>query len=286
MLKAGILALRKRSVWEAADAGLLLWKRNLGYFIPFFAIPFWICAFALRLSPGLMSPENYETFYDSVYDNPLSGGVGYFLSGSGESFLIWSWIILWWLSPLFDRFILHVAAKRFFEPQASLSALFRGLGRNLGRGLVGDLLWRRLSPWRAAMLPLRLLEWESRGNRRRIKMRKRALANGGLHFCIFLTMWCSILQWILLAGETFFVLMIARLFFNPDLSSFGNIFAGKGLYYYTGWCVNFLVVESVYVCMGFGLYLNSRVEVEGWDIELLFRNFAARRAGAGGQGTI
>jgi hypothetical protein len=31
--------------------------------------------------------------------------------------------------------------------------------------------------------------------------------------------------------------------------------------------------------MGFGLYLNSRVEVEGWDIELLFRDFAARRGG-------
>jgi hypothetical protein len=61
------------------------------------------------------------------------------------------------------------------------------------------------------------------------------------------------------------------------LSGLSDFFAGKGLYYYTGWCVNFLVVESIYVCMGFGLYLNSRVEVEGWDLELLFRKFAARR---------
>jgi hypothetical protein len=285
VLKAGILALRKRSAWEAADAGLLLWKRNLGYFIPFFAIPFWICAFALRLSPGLI-PENYDVFSDTRSVGSVFKVMGHLLFRTGRFSLAWSWIILWWLSPLFDRFILHVAAKRFFEPQASLAALFRGLGRNLGQGLVGDLLWRRLSPWRSAMLPLRLLEWEPRGNRRRIRKRKRALSNGGLHFCIFLTVWCFTLQWILLAGEFVFVLSISRLFFDTQWSSIGDFFAGKGLYYYTGWCVNFLVVESVYVCMGFGLYLNSRVEVEGWDIELLFRNFAARRKGAGGQSSI
>ncbi|MDR3173030.1 MAG: hypothetical protein LBU19_02160 [Treponema sp.] len=267
MLNAGILALRKRSVWEASDAGLLLWKRNLGYFIPFFAIPFWICAFVLRLSPGL-----------DLWGYSSSFG-GLFWDLSGRLPLVWSWVILWWLSPLFDRLILHVAAKRFFEPQASLSGLFRGLGGSLGRGLAGDLLWRRLSPWRAAMLPLRLLEERSRKNRRRIRERKRSLSQGGLHFCIFLTFWCFTLQWILLAGEAFFVFMISRLFSDPQFSSFSDFFLGKGLFYYTGWCVNFLVVESVYVCMGFGLYLNSRVEVEGWDIELLFRNFAARRAG-------
>jgi hypothetical protein len=277
MLNSGILALRKRSVWEASDAGLLIWKRNFGYFIPFFAIPFWICAFVLRLSPRLI-PGDYVS-QDAVSGALSWTGIGDFLSGARGLPLAWSWIILWWLSPLFDRLILHVAAKRFFEPQASLSALCRGLGRSLGRGLAGDLLWRRLSPWRAAMLPLRLLEHRSRKNRRRIRERKRALSKGGLHFCIFLTFWCFVLQWILLAGETLFVLMIGRLFFDPQFSSFSDFFVGKGLFYYTGWCVNFLAVESVYVCMGFGLYLNSRIEVEGWDIELLFRGFAARRAG-------
>jgi hypothetical protein len=274
VLKAGVLALRKRSSWEAADAGLLLWKRNLGYFIPFFAIPFWICAFALRLSPALIQGNS-----DGVPGASIFTGLGFFPSGGGGFPLPWSWLILWWLGPLFDRFILHVAAKRFFEPRSSFFALFRGLGKNLGRGLAGDLLWRRLSPWRAVMLPLRLLEWEPRGNRPRIRKRKQVLSNGGIHFCIFLTIWCFILQWVLLTGEAFFVWMIARLFFDMEASSLGDFFMWKGLYYYTGWCVNFLVVESVYVCMGFGLYLNSRVEVEGWDIELLFRNFAARRGG-------
>ena len=33
--------------------------------------------------------------------------------------------------------------------------------------------------------------------------------------------------------------------------------------------------------MGFGLYINSRVEVEGWDLQLLFQKFAGARSPAG-----
>jgi hypothetical protein len=306
MVYSGILALRRRSVWEAADAGLLLWRRNLGYFIPFFAIPFWVCAFALRFVPAPVfpgSPVSADSLAGSVI--PLS----------------WSWFILWWLNPLFDRLLLHVAGRRFFEPASTLRSLVRGLGRTLVRGLPGDLLWRRLSPWRAVMMPLRVLERgpgvPNRGptrpaadrspaagasppssasgsspasgktpagneNRRRIRDRRRALFSGGFHFNIFLSIWCFTLEWILLAGETLFAILISRLLFHAEWESFGQIFNGKGLYFFTAWCVNHLVVESLYVCMGFGLYLNSRVEVEGWDLELLFRGFAGRR----GRGAI
>jgi hypothetical protein len=263
VLNGGILALRRRSLWEAADAGLLLWRRNLGYFILFFAIPFWICAFTLLLlgNSGLVD-----------------------LSGSFSGFpLLCAWFVLWWLNPLFDRLVLHVAAKRYFEPGSSFRALLHGLGSSLGRGLAGDLLWRRFSPWRAVVMPLRVLEQDRRigeQKRRRIADRKRALANGGLHFCIFLSVWCSLLQWILMGGELLFVFFIFRMFFNSS-RGLGFLFGGTGLYYYTIWCANYLVVESLYVCMGFGLYLNSRVEVEGWDIELLFRKFTTRYRKAG-----
>jgi hypothetical protein len=37
-----------------------------------------------------------------------------------------------------------------------------------------------------------------------------------------------------------------------------------------------MLVEPIYVCMGFSLYINSRIEVEGWDIEILFRDFAEK----------
>jgi hypothetical protein len=259
MFFGGMLSLRRRSVWEAADAGLLIWRKNFAYFIPFFAIPFWICAFVLWSLPDLL-----ETVSRSLLP----------------------WLILWWLNPLFDRLILHVVGVRFFEPGAGLRRLCRGLGKSIFRGLVGDLLWRRFSPWRAAVLPLRVLEPAAgitTGKTKKkhpLRERKRALANGGLHFSLLLTAWCFTLQWVILLGEALFVLMIARLFFDVSIWGMNQIFTGKGIYYFAAWCVNYLVIESLYVCMGFGLYLNSRVDVEGWDLELMFRNFANRRKNA------
>jgi hypothetical protein len=37
-----------------------------------------------------------------------------------------------------------------------------------------------------------------------------------------------------------------------------------------------MLVETIYVCMGFSLYINSRIEVEGWDLEIKFRSFAEK----------
>ena len=50
------------------------------------------------------------------------------------------------------------------------------------------------------------------------------------------------------------------------------------------WYINVLymiavtVIEPFYVGAGFGLYLNSRTHLEGWDIELTFRRLASRLA--------
>jgi hypothetical protein len=60
-------------------------------------------------------------------------------------------------------------------------------------------------------------------------------------------------------------------------SSLGDFFTRSEIFFFAAWCLNYILVESVYVCMGFGLYINSRVEVEGWDLEILFRKFAQGR---------
>jgi hypothetical protein len=108
--------LRRMDSREAADAGILLWRKNFIDFILFFAVPFWICAFTLRLLPGK------------------------------AQYL--SWLILWWLKPLFARPVLHIISVRFFESGAGINRLVRGMGKTLLRGLPGDILWRRFSPLR------------------------------------------------------------------------------------------------------------------------------------------
>jgi hypothetical protein len=238
----GTLALRRRNSWEAADAGLLLWRANFAYFLPFFALPVWLCAFGLRMLPEDLRP--------------------------------WSWLILWYLKPLFDRPILHVISVRFFEPGSGAGRLLRGLGKAICRGLPGDLLWRRLSPLRSAMMPLRVLE-KLRG--RGIRKRKQDLERGGLSFCGLLTLWGFFLEAALLCGEVLFSLTLLKTIQADYVSNLGDFFIRLELFFFAAWCFNYILVESMYVCMGFGLYVNSRIEVEGWDIELAFRKLTKAR---------
>jgi hypothetical protein len=233
--------LKRKDTREAADSGILLWRQNFFIFLPFFAIPLWIFAFTLRLLPG-----NLQYF---------------------------SWLIVWWLKPLFDRIILHIISIRFFERDAKTKRLCQGLFKTLIRGLPGDLLWRRFSLLRSSLLPVRVLE-------RNIKSadafnnRKKSLLTGGINYCFLLTIWGFAVEIALLYGNFLFLVSINQLILNGMI--FWDNFLDIEIYFYALWCFNYMLVETIYVCMGFSLYINSRVEVEGWDIEITFRNIAEK----------
>jgi hypothetical protein len=242
---------RSKDFREAADSGLLLWRENFIYFLPFFAFPFWVCAFALRLLPG---KEQY-----------------------------FSWLVLWLLKPLFDRPILHIISIRFFESGASMERLCKGLGKTIFRGLPGDLLWRRFSPLRSAMIPVRVLEPAAKSVKENPSFRKLVLAErkkllkkGGLGYCLFLSVWGVSLEIVLLAGEILFFITMAELMRKGFISSFASSLQNVEIYIFATWCFNYMLVETLYVCMGFSLYINSRIEVEGWDIEITFRSLAEK----------
>jgi hypothetical protein len=239
--------LRRKDFREAADAGLLFWRQNFTAFLPFFAVPFLICAFALRLLP-----DNLKYF---------------------------SWLVIWWLKPLFDRIILHIISVRFFENSAGLKRLCRGLGNSLYRGIIGDLLWRRFSPVRSAVMPVRVLEKNIKSGYGFIK-RKKLLEKGNTGYCFLLTVWGIAVETALLVGQMLFVITMAELMTGSFLSSIES-FSDVEVLFYAAYCINYILVETIYVCMGFSLYINSRIEVEGWDIEITFRNLTEKLKGRG-----
>jgi hypothetical protein len=241
---------RKMDSREAADAGLLLWRECFINFLPFFAIPFWICAFTLRILPG-----NLQYF---------------------------SWLILWFLKPLFDRPVLHIISVRFFKSNAGIKHFFKGLGKTIWYGLPGDLLWRRFSPLRAAMMPGRTPEYGSKKSGKETVKRKEQLKRSGIGYCFLLTCWGIALEITLLSGEILFFIMITELI-GIDYSIFNFEFFRKAeVFIFAAWCINYMLIETLYVCMGFSLYINSRIEVEGWDIEIMFRTFATKLKKASG----
>ena len=235
------LALRHRSRWEAVDAGILLWRDNFAFLLLFFALPLWLCAFGLRIIP--------------------------------ERIRYVSWIALWLLRPLFERSALHVISVRFFEKGAGLGRLCKGFFKTITRALAADLSWRRFSPLRAAMLPVRTLEVLPF---RQIKERRRILKKGGLGFCSVLTSWALGMEIVLLTGELAFF-MISLEILQPGLfTSIQDMVDGWEIYIYAAWCVNSMLIGSLYVCMGFSLYINSRIELEGWDMEITFKALAEK----------
>ncbi|MCL2129794.1 MAG: hypothetical protein FWH35_05505, partial [Treponema sp.] len=267
------LTLRRRSVWEAVDGGALLWRKNFVYFIPFFAVPVWVIACALRFLP--------------------------------PDFLFISYIGLWWLKPFFDRLLLHVLSVNFFSPGAggvhrprqpeslqgsaagaggearfgsaagtgSPKNLRNGLFKNLCKGLLGDLFWRRFSPARSARMPLRVLE--GLGGKQ-YSQRKKTLSKGGLGFGRFLSLLGLAAEVMLLLGEVVFVLFIIQMFFPSAFPNIMDNFESLELFIFIAFSLNFILAESLYVCMGFGLYVNSRVEMEGWDLQILFQKFSEK----------
>ncbi|MCL2006965.1 MAG: hypothetical protein FWG77_02665 [Treponema sp.] len=233
---SGALHLRSRSVWEAVDSGVLLWRSNFAYFLPFFAIPVWFIAWSLRLLPG-----------DSVY---------------------LSYLILWWLKPLFARPLLFIISRNFIgqTTRVNLSAFM-----NFIKGLPGDLLWRRLRPGRFAAMPIRILE---NLDSQEFRQRKKDLTRGGLGFSVFLSILALAIEFILLLGEFLFILMLIQLISPSAFMEIWNNGRSVEIIIFILFCFNFFLVESLCVCMGFCLYINCRVELEGWDLQLLFQKFA------------
>jgi len=232
---------RRRSAWEAVDMGILLWQNNWLPLLLFTGIPAGIISLLTGLLPKTTEMLGLETF------------------------------ILWWLKPLIDRFCLHVVSVRFFEPAAPVRRLFRGLFRSLRTGIAADLLWRRFSASRSALMPLVVLENLKGKNYSR---RKALLTRNGLGFGASLTIICLGMSYIMEGGIMVFVYGVMDIFqegyagtlmeFLTERTTAASILAG----------ICFILTETLYVCMGFGLYINSRVETEGWDIELYFKKYA------------
>jgi len=230
---------RRRSGWEASDLGVFLWRSNLVPMLLFMGIPA-----ALLISVYMITARMDIEWVSQIV-----------------------MVLVWWLKPLLDRFGLQVVSVRFFKPRSPIRDLFKDLGKTLRTGLLGDLLWRRFSPYRSARMPLLVLE---RVKGKTYRRRKQLLTRNGLGFGLPLTFICIGISMALNLGELLFLQNIFSSFSDGP----GNIFEfinEKKYLFSVLFYINELLIETLYVCMGFCLYINSRVETEGWDIELLFK---------------
>jgi hypothetical protein len=245
------IALRPRTPWEAADLGVAL-----------------VRAHALRIYAAWVA----ITLPAFVVVNLVFLAVGK---------LWFAALALWWLKPAFDRIPLFVISRAVFAEAPSLGETLRAQ-RDFGRrALIPWLTWRRLHPGRAMLIAVDMLE-APRGALRRARVSVLAQVSASPN--MMLTLLGANVEAVLFFSVIALGLMFVPVEFFSDSvkATWQTLFENP-----PAWAevlANFLAwlamsaVEPWFVGAGFGLYLNRRVQLEGWDIELAFRRTATRLA--------
>jgi len=249
------VALRRRSPWEATDLGLAMLRR---WWRPVYA------AHALVVAPVALALVALGWAFDAVWAAMLA---------------------IWWLEPLYDRVVLHVLSRAVFGEISRPLSVLRSW-RDWKGGLLAALALR-IVVWdlaRSFNLPVRQLEGQ-RG--REARERQRLLGRRARGQAVWLTMvWLhfeAALLWS--AGALAGLLLPAGLERAPGgedriLSGLADLTKMASVSDALIYAAVILFLEPFYVAAGFGLYLNRRTLLEGWDIEVALRRIAERHAAA------
>jgi len=184
----------------------------------------------------------------------------------------WALAITWWLKPFWERLPLFIASRKLFDEDAGIWASMKSFPL---KDILPWLLWRRFSVQRAFDNPVTVLE-ELKGGARRQRLRVLhgkysdvALGNQFVCFCFEL----------LVA----FGIALALDFFTPESLGFevydkfdDLTLAGEWMFSLSG-LLALALIMPFHGMAGFALYLNRRIELEAWDIEISFRNLANRQ---------
>jgi hypothetical protein len=243
------VVLRPRSSWEAVELGTALTRRHArAVWMPWLAVtvPVFVAANALAVAFELP---------------PVLAA-----------------LFMWWLKPLFDRLPLFVLSRAVFGEVPSLRASLRGAFRGGGHAMLGYLTWRRLSPARALLMPVDVLEG---GDPAQAGERRRVIGGTAygiaaltllvfLHFEFALTLGLAALVFLFVPEQYLMSSLQLTWQHLQDAPTWLGILENALVWTATS------LLEPFAVGAGFGLYLNRRTEIEGWDIELAFRRLRER----------
>jgi hypothetical protein len=239
-LERATAVLRPRRSWEAVDLGFHMARR---WFLPLWLM--WMTtAFPLFLLLHLMMPESFGL----------------------------ALLLFWWLKPLYEPVMTDWLGRALFNEQTPVREQLRRFPRILPQGLPGNLTWRRLSPSRSFFLCLQQLEG-LRGEQfsKRTKLLYSTSPNSG-----WLTVLMFHIESILYLGMIGLVIMLLPETVEIDFGLLDSI-SNSSVVAWTN-SIFYLLAASIvapfYVAAGFSLYINSRTDLEAWDIEIDFRRIA------------
>jgi hypothetical protein len=199
-------------------------------------------------------------------------------------------LVLWWLKPIYDRVPLFILSRALFGAPPRLREVLAAWPGMLGRYFFGLIFlrfpWLLVAPrfsWaRSLLLPVVDLE-QQRG--RGFNERQRVLLDRAGNTAGGLIMACGLYEVLMMMG---LLTLSASLGTDP----LGSVDRTQRLFemlahpesappwlqwsLIASYLFTVTLVEPFYVGGGFGLYLNCRTHLEGWDVEIAFRRLARR----------
>jgi hypothetical protein len=262
--------IRPRHPWEAVDLGIALVREHYGALFRIWAstaLPLALSVIALSLVfPFLVIPLG-----------PLTLKIPIAL------------VVVPWFKPLYDIPLLFYLSRALFGSRPTIAETLRAAPALIFRSAPRRLLWLRFGPARSLAMPIELLEG-LRGRPYALRVSLLSRTSGG-HAALSTSLF-GLIELFALFGLIGLALLLIPpalqpdwLFFFIDLTSLNfegfldlalhpATFSILALIYFFA----ISLVEPFYVGAGFGLYLNARTRLEGWDIELALRRLALRLA--------
>lgn len=238
------IEIRPRSPWEAVDLGILMAKK---WWWPMTKV--WLLASLPFLIVALLLPlENW----------------------------LWSALFLWWFKPLYERPLLHIVSHAVFNDLPDTHSTLRLFPSLALKQLFSSLTWRRLSPNRSMDLPVLQLEGLG-GSRRQERLgllhREDSSPASWLSFMGLMMenlLWTGFISlfWALMPREIY--IEWANFFFEQESAELNTLKL-------TLWYFAMALTAPFYVACGFALYLNRRIKLEAWDIDIAFRRILNKR---------
>ncbi|MCP4236220.1 MAG: DUF4129 domain-containing protein [Aestuariibacter sp.] len=191
----------------------------------------------------------------------------------------WAVFVTWWLKPFWERLPLFYASRRVFDEQVSELEVLAQIKSQYRKDLFPWLLWRRLSFNRAFDAPVTLLE-ELRGKSR--SQRLNVLHSKHTDVSLANQLVCFLFEIIAATGLFSILLFFIPASFERVIYDGFNSLTLVGQWIYSVCLfITMLLVLPFHSMAGFALYLNRRIELEAWDIEITFRNLAQRKSQPG-----
>ena len=242
--------IRPRSDWEAVDLGFAMVRRS-----------FWRCITVWWLALGI--PTAIAAVL--LWEHPM--------------FLL---VLFWWAKPAGSRLVLFELSRRLFGEEPLWRAVWREIPRAWTRRFFHRFLWARFSPW----LPVTLAVEDLEGLRgKAYKQRCGQVVRRGEGVVMWLYFLSDAAAVWLGLGILGLVMMLV-----PDGQDTAWQQAVESWDPNSAMELPLLITRTVVTCVmaamsltdvfvigaGFGLYINNRTWIEGWDVELAFKRLAQR----------